>query len=879
MTEPSATPSLSLFAGATFDEMWWHYRMRRWRLPLWWPHVEYMGPAQLHQQLAPLLEHWSSLSLVPNHDAATPRCYWLGADAPSWAMPLKKNTAQGLLGSECDILVINACAGVNWEWVAAASGCVRGGGIWLLITPPAWPHVANAAAAHLLSYPTDATQHQGWFHHWISQQLSAKQTTSDPNDANTAHQHDQAKPDTTDTGDAITHTAILHADLKFDGPQIIRYQHDVQQWDWPRISHVPIITASAAADLPMPGQVQSEHTTVAAVAATIPDDGNQNSPFLTDDQQVALAAIHKVAFGHRWRPLVINAHRGRGKSALLGIAALQLRHAGKKTIVITGPHPAAVQVALHHATTWTQRNDGQCIDDGLADSVAPDAMSPHVLVPNQSSRAKLTRPNITDHIERDHQHILTFIPVDVLLASKVALDVLFIDEAAAIAQPQLQQLLATYSRVVMASTEHGYEGTGRSFRIKLQPYLQQHFPHWRCVFLQTPIRYSVSDPLEQWLFNAFLLQSSPIDTPRSPLLPRPHDNHVRGAVSISTSANDEVIWWTASALIEQPHMLQRCFTLLCLAHYQTAVTDLWALLDDPSLLLVGVFRHQQLVATAVISQEGCIEAELATAIAQGKRRVRGHLLAQSLAYHTGQPTAAMARSWRVQRIVVEPSQQGQGCGQLLLQQITDKAQQSQVAFIGTSFGATPQLLRFWQGAGFCAVKLSHKLEQASIAPSVLMLKALPTTSTQSDDINGNLRTSTSINWLKCIQQWHLNFSQDLYHYARLLHQQTPACLLLELVTPPVFSLTSHARQQLCRFINEELTLEQTEPALLIWFNQHRGTIPTTLAQPLVQRLWQGYSFSQIAKTEQAATFKQHFVQLLRQELMLHKALFCDDITL
>lgn len=838
MLKSGLTSQISPFADTSLPAMWQHYHRQRWRLPLWWPHAEHMAAAQLHQQLAPVLEHWSKLSFAANHCAAVPRCYWLGADEPSWALSLKKQAEQGLLGSECDILVINASAGVNWELVAAASGCLRGGGMWLLITPPAWPAVANPTAAHLLSYPTDAALHLGGFHHWIARHLGTS-------------------------------------------AEIIRYHNDKQQWHWPNIYSASSMASSVPFDVTTHDQLQAAPVTstsfaptsfahidttqttktpssdprLAVVAPAIQDGTTTNHLTLTDDQQDAMAAIHKVAFGHRWRPLVINAHRGRGKSALLGIAAKQLRHAGKTTIVITGPHPAAVHIALQHAAGSTQRSE---------------------LLSNDGSRhAKPSRHHIDEQ-----QPVLRFIPVDVLLASKVPLDVLFIDEAAAIAQPQLQQLLETYSRVVLASTEHGYEGTGRSFRIKLQPYLQQRFSQWRLLYLQTPIRYSASDPLEQWLFQAFLLQSSHPAQPTS--LTTRHDlrqgnlcYEIQPDAVTTASHAYKVQWWSSADLIQQPLHLQRCFNLLCLAHYQTAVTDLWALLDDPSLWLVSVYQDQQLLATAVISQEGSFAADLATPVSQGKRRVRGHLLAQSLAYHTGLPYVAMAQSWRVQRIVVEPSQQGQGIGQFLLQQIAIKAQQSQVAFIGTSFGATPPLLNFWQQAGFYAVKLSHKLEQASIAPSVLMLKALA--STPQLDLSPPL--SAELDWFEHIQQWHINFGHDLYHYARLIHQHTPAPLLLGLALPPTNTLSSHARQQLCRFLNEELTLEHIEPALLVWFNQYRHTISTDLALLLVQRLWQGYEFSQLANAGQTAIFKQNFVQLIRHELIQHKALFCDDITL
>ena len=69
----------------------------------------------------------------------------------------------------------------------------------------------------------------------------------------------------------------------------------------------------------------------------------------TPEQLLAVEAIKKVATGHRRRPLVMTADRGRGKSAALGIAAAQLLNHGLSRIVVTGPSLASTEQVFQHA--------------------------------------------------------------------------------------------------------------------------------------------------------------------------------------------------------------------------------------------------------------------------------------------------------------------------------------------------------------------------------------------------------------------------------------------------------------------------------------------------------------------------------------------------
>lgn len=92
-------------------------------------------------------------------------------------------------------------------------------------------------------------------------------------------------------------------------------------------------------------------------------------------------------------------------------------------------------------------------------------------------------------------------------------DLLIIDEAAAIPLHIVKRMLGRCPAFV-ASTVHGYEGTGRSLSLKLikqlrtasmqeRGYVGEH--PFKEVKMEEPIRYSTDDPIEKWLYDLLLL--------------------------------------------------------------------------------------------------------------------------------------------------------------------------------------------------------------------------------------------------------------------------------------------------------------------------------------------------------------------------------------
>jgi GNAT superfamily N-acetyltransferase len=265
---------------------------------------------------------------------------------------------------------------------------------------------------------------------------------------------------------------------------------------------------------------------------------------------------------------------------------------------------------------------------------------------------------------------LPFMAPDALLARRPEADLLLVDEAAAIPSAMLLTLARRYC-CLFASTEHGYEGTGLGFQLKFQPALARLSPGWRKYHLSEPARWSPRDPLEPLVFRLLALDADPVTPPAGGEL-RIHRLEPR-------------------QLIEDESLLRQLFGLLTLAHYQTRPSDLRQLLDAPGLELVLARLGGIPVAAALLVREGELDPALGQAIWEGRRRPRGHLLPQSLAFHGGFREACRLSYRRIMRIVVHPRCQQQGIGSRLLDWLK---RQGGADFLGTSFGASPELPPF-----------------------------------------------------------------------------------------------------------------------------------------------------------------------------------------
>lgn len=263
---------------------------------------------------------------------------------------------------------------------------------------------------------------------------------------------------------------------------------------------------------------------------------------LTPDQQHGLSAIMALAQTASPRPLVMSAKRGRGKSTLLGEAAVSLMQQGKHRIVIS-----AMRIE-------------QC--------------------ENLFNRIQLHQTEIGSSAQKS----VSFIAPDALLAKPISADIVLIDEAAHWPVAMLKTLLRLYPRVVLATTLEGYEGSAQGFNLTLKPHLDQYYTGWKTISLTQPIRWAAFDPLEKMMDALLGCQVDIVKRDETPLSPLSYSEERFGTL---TNEQQWQVW-----------------ALLRTAHYQTTPADLQQWLCAPNLRFTLAWEGEQIVGVLLSVNEG-----------------------------------------------------------------------------------------------------------------------------------------------------------------------------------------------------------------------------------------------------------------------------------
>jgi len=547
---------------------------------------------------------------------------------------------------------------------------------------------------------------------------------------------------------------------------------------------------------------------------------------LTSQQQVAFKAVLSNAQNDKSIGL-ITAKRGRGKSTLLGQIAATLSTQDNVThIFITAPHINNAQRA--------QIEYKQCVANSNANT-------------NNKNKQQTANHNALE---------LLFIAPDQLShLPKTA--ILIIDEAAAIAPSILLYACQKFTRIVMATTLAGYEGSGLGFKIRVLPKLNTLSNALISVELHHPLRWYEEDCLEAVFSRVFApfvdgTQPKPFQVATFP--PKTQLPSIDRKSSPLYFQHLNKTW-----LVEHENILAQVFSLLIQSHYQTTPDDLMRILDSPDQHIVALTNSASLsyssltiTGVAVIAHEGNItftqNETLREGIISSQRRVNGHLVAQNLAMTFCDDWFITANSWRISRIAVKPDLRRLGLGKMMLQQISVLAQNNNVDYLSTSFGLTSELSTFWKSLGFKLLKIGARRDTSSGEHSGIMFLTLNEPATNTFDsyfrvaandldyfLNHRLKSSKNINSTLLIQ----TISQ---HRPELDRSMNLGCAAL-----------SVHRQRISQFIENKRNLVNTAASINFELSKLSAETSQELSELLIQTLQK--NLSKQSKEELLASLK------------------------
>ncbi|XP_045778574.1 RNA cytidine acetyltransferase [Maniola jurtina] len=502
----------------------------------------------------------------------------------------------------------------------------------------------------------------------------------------------------------------------------------------------------------VPERVNPKLTELVSSLSDTPPAGPLVALCRTYEQATALVAlINTLADKQSRPPHCLTAARGRGKSACLGLAVAAAVALGYVNIYVTSPHPENLITLFE----FVLRGLDAClyqehIDYNIVRSTNPDF------------KKAIVRINIARNSRQTVQYIT---PDDHSLLSVA--DLVLVDEAAAIPLVHVAAAAAKAPLGFLSSTVSGYEGTGRALSLKLFAQLQTENNAPPPIKLEEPIRYRAGDPIESWL-NSFLCLEAP-----APSL----------GVGSPPPASCELLRVNRDALFcyhrAAEAFLHRLVAIYVASHYKNSPNDIQLLADAPAhclfVLLAPTPPKSTNMPEILCVIQLCLEGNLSDrsvkdSLGRG-RKAAGDLIPWNICEQYGDKDFPKLSGARVVRIATHPSYQRMGYGKRALQQLAayysgdipclddaasddDDAQTDTKAaslhtetivprakpptllkrltemkpehldYLGTSFGLTEELLKFWKSQKYMPVYLSQKANELTGEHSCIMLRSL-----------------------------------------------------------------------------------------------------------------------------------------------------------
>ena len=265
-----------------------------------------------------------------------------------------------------------------------------------------------------------------------------------------------------------------------------------------------------------------------------------------------------------------------------------------------------------------------------------------------------------------------------------------VDEAAAIGPLRLRRIARKAPRLLVSTTVHGYEGSGKTFtKIVLET-----LPEPKIVLEPTnPIRYPKGDPLESWLYKTFLLDVEP---------PEP---------TFQLETKPRFVTLDRRKLIHDHDMLRSVYAVVSQAHYRNEPDDLAIMIDAPHHTLHALIVNESVVAAAEVAWDDCSLDRSA--------RIVVDLMAQRFGYEE----TCLLRGARIVRIAVHPKLQRKGYGSFLLSRLEEWAREQGLDWLAAVFGRV-EITRFWLKNGYRVIHVSPLPNKVTGEKNIAVAKPL-----------------------------------------------------------------------------------------------------------------------------------------------------------
>lgn len=507
---------------------------------------------------------------------------------------------------------------------------------------------------------------------------------------------------------------------------------------------------------------------------------------------------------------VVIADRGRGKSAAVGLATALIAHRlrrrrGVARIAVTAESLDNVSTLMDFARR------------GL------EALNYDIEVTEAGGRvASLSTRGIYVDYYRPYQ----------LLSIQRPIDLVIVDEAAMMPLPVLYGIHSRFNRVVYATTIHGYEGAGRGFSVRFLKYLRSKRGVKVLEYeMEEPIRYARDDPIERWLFKAFLLDAEParVDDEDSKLI---NEGRVKYVIP-----NIEELF------LKDEELLRQFFGIYVQAHYRNEPDDLGMMMDAPHhTVRMLMLENGKVVVSIELAEEGGLDEGTVRDMILGFKPP-GNIIPDRMVKYWKIPEFARLRGWRIVRIATHPELQDRGLGSMALRMLEEEAKAKGMDWVGVGFGVNPQLLKFWVKNGYLPIHISPERNPVSGEYSVLMIKPI---SEEARKAVSYANREFRIRLLSSLSGPYVNLEPDVA--LMLLTGDEPVTQLNE----P--NLTSGQFNRLMAYAWGPMTYENTVDALIELFKAYlmvisRGSprLPEVLERGIVAKVFQSRTWSAAAR--------------------------------